>query len=154
VLRRHFGSALGDHYAADDATQQVLLNMVRALPRYRHYAQVPFGSWVYRIARRQLLRHVRDARQVEPMAPDVVAALRDQVEAPSARSGSWLADDRVAAAYEGLPEAQRRVLVLKFGFGLQSAEIGAALGMSAGNVRQLQRRALTALERECAPVAG
>jgi RNA polymerase primary sigma factor len=59
----------------------------------------------------------------------------------------------VRNALAGLPERERRVLELRFGFEGEAAsleEIGRELGMSRERVRQIERDALAALERELA----
>jgi RNA polymerase sigma-70 factor (ECF subfamily) len=147
VLRRHFEVALGDRHAADDSTQQVLVRMLRALPSYRSYEGVPFGPWIQRIARNHFIDDQRHAGRVEALPPEAITQLREQQEAPSRPMTGWLSDDRLAAAYEELSEPQRRILALKFIFELSSSEIATLLGLSAANVRQLQSRALRALNR-------
>jgi RNA polymerase primary sigma factor len=59
----------------------------------------------------------------------------------------------VRRALAGLPERERRVLELRFGFEGEAAsleEIGRELGMSRERVRQIERDSLAALERELA----
>jgi RNA polymerase primary sigma factor len=60
----------------------------------------------------------------------------------------------VQRALTDLPERERRVIKLRFGFEGEPTsleEIGKQLGMSRERVRQLEQRALTVLERDLAP---
>jgi RNA polymerase primary sigma factor len=78
----------------------------------------------------------------DPTAVDPVEEAADAVRRQAVRRA--LAD---------LPERERRVLELRFGFEGESAsleEIGRKLGMSRERVRQVEQRALTALESDLA----
>lgn len=65
---------------------------------------------------------------------------------PVAQSvGARLALDEVIEAARNLPEAQRRVIALRFGAGLSVAETAGALGKSGANVRAIQHKAVVKL---------
>jgi RNA polymerase primary sigma factor len=70
-------------------------------------------------------------------------------EDPVEEAGEALRRQAVRRALADLPERERRVLELRFGFDGESAsldEIGKTLGMSRERVRQVERAALVALE--------
>jgi RNA polymerase primary sigma factor len=72
---------------------------------------------------------------------------------PAEEAADAVRRQAVRRALADLPERDRRVLELRFGFEGASAsleEIGRELGMSRERVRQVEQRALTALERELA----
>jgi RNA polymerase primary sigma factor len=79
-------------------------------------------------------------------------------EDPVEEAGEALRRQAVRRALADLPERERRVLELRFGFDGESAsldEIGKELGMSRERVRQVERAALVALEdRLAAAVSG
>jgi len=56
-----------------------------------------------------------------------------------------LALDEVMEATRNLPEAQRKVIALRFGAGLSVAETARALGKSGGNVKVIQHKAIVKL---------
>jgi DNA-directed RNA polymerase specialized sigma24 family protein len=56
--------------------------------------------------------------------------------------------DRLAKCLETLPERERSVVLLTFFADKAAGEVGAELGLSAGNVRVIRHRALARL-REC-----
>ena len=74
---------------------------------------------------------------------------------PSEEAGDALRRKFVRDALKQLPERERRVLELRFGFGGQSTsleQIGRELSMSRERVRQVERDALAKLQHELAGV--
>jgi RNA polymerase primary sigma factor len=72
---------------------------------------------------------------------------------PAEEAAEAVRRQAVRRALAGLPERERRVLELRFGFEGEAAsleEIGRELGMSRERVRQIERDSLAALERELA----
>ena len=141
-VRRFLCHQLGDADVAEELLQRTFVKMIEALPRYRSRG-LPFGAWVFRIARNAVIDHRRTAHPglsldlVMERASDagdpVVAAERDHDRA------------RLRAALDALPEDQREVLVWRFFAELTPAETAALMGRSNGAVRVLQHRALGAL---------
>jgi RNA polymerase primary sigma factor len=76
---------------------------------------------------------------------------------PEEEAGEALREASVRRALRQLPDRQRRVLELRFGFDgePQSLEaIARELGISRERIRQLESKALESLEAELAPLAG
>jgi RNA polymerase primary sigma factor len=76
---------------------------------------------------------------------------------PAEEAGQSLRDAAVRRVVAELPERERRVLELRFGLGGEphSLEaIGAELGLTRERVRQVERDAMSALERMLAPLVG
>lgn len=141
---------LRDHHAAEDATEQVFLNALRGLPRFREGAAEPdstFRVWLFQIARHVLANDRRRARR-HPDAPLELAALVPADDDPAEQTVRRDEAARVWAAIDRLPSERRRVLVLRFVDELSATEIGAILGRSDGAVRVLIHRALRAVARE------
>lgn len=131
---------------AEDLLAQTFLEAMRDIARFDGDA-AGFRAWLFRIAH---LRAIDLARQIE-RRPE------DDLEAAGDRPGPLGTDEQALAALERsrlwdavqrLPEEQRRVLVLRLGSGLTSAEIGAVLGKRTGAVKALQHRALANLARD------
>jgi RNA polymerase sigma-70 factor (ECF subfamily) len=129
---------------AEDLTQLVFVKALEALPRYEARG-VPFGGWLFRLARNAIIDQIRTRRehlslvpvmswQDEEAGPEAVAALRDDVE-------------RVAAAMAHLTDDQREVIELRFFAGLSVLETAMAMGRQEGTVRGLQFRAIASLRR-------
>ncbi len=127
---------------AEDLLHRVFVKVIEALPRYESRG-LPFGAWLFRIARNALIDFDRRDR---PSAPIEALSLRpDEGQDPTAFIES--AEERAAllAALDGLTDEQRDVLLYRFFAGLSPAEIGALMGKREGSVRALQFRALSRL---------
>ncbi|HYM82756.1 MAG TPA: sigma-70 family RNA polymerase sigma factor [Candidatus Dormibacteraeota bacterium] len=129
---------------AEDLTQLVFVKALEALPRYEARG-VPFGGWLFRLARNTVIDHVRTRRDHtdleviverpsddEPL--DIVVATRREL-------------DEVAQALRRLTPEQREAVELRFFAGLSAKEAAAAMGKQEGTIRGLQFRAIAALRR-------
>jgi RNA polymerase sigma-70 factor (ECF subfamily) len=133
---------------AEDVTQRVFVRMIEGLPRYEERG-VPFGAWLFRIARNTIVDDLRERRDDVPL--DVAIGHEHPAAGPAefVESAAGNAAVRVALAY--LPAEQRDVLALRFFGDLSTREIAAALGRQEGSVRVLQFRALRAMRRRLEP---
>ena len=111
---------------------------------------VPFGAWVFRIARNEVVSHVRRQKIRSGNAP-----LTETIQDPSPDHVEQIALQftiaTVRQATEKLPEAQRQVITLRFGAGLSVAETAKALGKTENNVKVLQHKAIAKLQTMVRP---
>jgi RNA polymerase sigma-70 factor (ECF subfamily) len=129
---------------AEDLTQLVFMKVLEALPRYESRG-IPFGGWLFRLARNAVIDHVRTHRDHADLES---AALRPDREAgPEEIVAVRQALDEVAAALETLTEEQREAIALRFFAGLSAREAAAVMGKQEGTVRGLQFRAIAAMRR-------
>ena len=140
-------SLVRDADDAEDITQQVFLKLIGVIHSYESRG-VPFASWLLRVARNVAFDHLRQRRVMpcEEVYP-VVRAADD-----AGRERRWGLEQALA----GLPEEQRRVVMLRHLVGLSPAEIAERLGRSEGAVHGLHFRARRAIRRDlieagCAP---
>ncbi len=144
---RYIASRVARPTDAEDLTQTVFVKALEALPRYESRG-VPFGGWLFRLARNTLIDFVRtrhdhaglDAiaeRTADDVAPDTLVATRQD-----------LAEVRTALAK--LTDEQREAIALRFFAGLSAREAAVAMGKQEGTVRGLQFRAIAALRRQLA----
>src|SRR5690349_4401155 len=106
---------LRDYHAAQDATQNALVEAYRRLGQLRNPRH--FGLWLLRITHREALRLARRRRSVEPLpAHGDVAA-----EQPAAPPTPEL--DDLLPALGRLPAHERLVVSLRFLNGLSVAEV-------------------------------
>ena len=148
---------LGDHHAAEDATERTFLAALANLGRFEERARPADGEgastfkvWLFQIAR-NVIANERRARRRRPTAPLAEAALATDpldVERDVTRR-----EDAIEAwrAVGRLPEDRRRAVVLRFVDELSTAEIAGVLGRSEGAVRVLIHRALRAVARDLDP---
>jgi RNA polymerase sigma-70 factor (ECF subfamily) len=142
---RFIVSRVGRPEDAEDLTQLVFVKALEALPRYRSRG-VPFGGWLFRLARNTVIDHVRtrrdhadldaiEGRVSDSASPDEMAEVRQDLDA-------------VASALASLTDEQRDAIALRFFAGLSAREAAAAMGKQEGTVRGLQFRAIAALRRQ------
>jgi RNA polymerase sigma factor (sigma-70 family) len=129
-LYRYCLAILGDRQDAEDALQETMVKVVRALPGEQR--EIALKPWIYRIAHNEsidLLRRRRRNVPLEENEPAVGKALADQVETRQ-RLRQLITD--VGA----LPERQRGALLMRETGGLEFEEIAAALGTTPAVARQ------------------
>jgi RNA polymerase sigma-70 factor (ECF subfamily) len=144
-IYRFVVSRVGRPSDAEDLTQLIFVKALEALPRYTARG-IPFGGWLFRLARNAVIDHVRTRRDhleltaeiqrpTEDKGPEATAALRQDLEA-------------VARALGVLTDEQREVIELRFFGGLSAREAAEAMGKQEGTIRGLQFRAIASLRRE------
>ena len=145
---------LGDHHAAEDATERVFLAVLANLNRFREMARPADGDgastfrvWLFRIARNVVSNERRTSRR-RPTTPIDAAAI---VADPLSVEESVVRRDEAGAAMRAvgrLAGDRRRALVLRFVDEMSTAEIAGVLGRSEGAVRVLIHRALRNVARD------
>ena len=129
---------------AEDLTQLVFVKALEALPRYEARG-IPFGGWLFRLARNAIIDQVRTRRDHLSL---VAAVTRETDEAGPEQRAALSEDlDRLAEALKELTDDQREVIELRFFAGLSVMEAAAAMGRQEGTIRGLQFRAIAALRR-------
>ena len=114
---------------AEDATQNALISIVKALPSFDGRSQ--FSTWVYRIATNAALDEVRRiGRRPRPTDNDAVydSPQSDRTEAVAAQLD-------VVSALAEIAEEYRTTLVLRHVADLEYEEIAAIQGIAIGTVR-------------------
>lgn len=131
---------LGSREAAEDATSQIFLQVLTALPRYQEVGT--FRSWLFTIAHNVVTNRARARRPSEPFA----TARQHADPAPLPEELALAADAQraLAAGVATLPPDQRRAVELRLA-GLTGPEIARVLGRSHAAVKMLQLRAVDRL---------
>lgn len=129
---------------AEDLTQLVFVKALEALPRYEARG-VPFGGWLFRLARNTVIDFVRTRREHAELDAAIDRPTPDPGPAEIAVVRTDIA--AVAAALASLTDEQREVIALRFFAGLSAREAAEAMGKQEGTVRGLQFRAIAALRR-------
>jgi RNA polymerase sigma-70 factor (ECF subfamily) len=134
-VRTHVSSA----DEADDLTQQVFLQALKALPRYRPRG-APFAAWLFQIARHVATDAYRRRRQTVSWdaLPEALQPLAEQE--PEAAALRLEAFAQLAALLASLDASKREVLALHFAAGLSVPDIARVVGKSPAAVsKQLSR---------------
>jgi RNA polymerase sigma-70 factor (ECF subfamily) len=139
---------MGDVQAAEDLASDVMLKMIESINKYT-FRGLPFGAWVFRIARNRLIDlHRRRKRRGEV---DLSETLSTALANPQALAERALERGQLQIALKHLTEEQRQVIVLKFIEGFDNRSVGRIMGRSEGAIKSLQHRALGALRRVIHP---
>lgn len=147
---RYVVARIGNSAEAEDLTEEVFLKMLGAIGGFR-WREVPFSSWLFRIAHNSIATHYRRSAQrggatselSEDMAdgrPDLATSVEERITM-----------DEVRRAAQLLPDAQREVIALRFAVGLSIADTAKALGKREGNIKALQHKAVAKLQKMLIP---
>jgi RNA polymerase sigma-70 factor (ECF subfamily) len=139
-----------DEHEAENAAQDVFIQVFEALPRYERRPDRPFRAWLFAIARNHALTQLQRLQRVAPVEPAEIDNERERVVRRDGAADdvlSWISDPELLMFVERLPLAQRQVLVLRYMLDLSDNQIAELLGRSAGEVRMLRSRALRFLRQ-------
>ena len=142
--RARLGGRDLSYLSADDVAQEVCLAVLHALPNYQDRG----GSFLY-LVHAIASNKVADAyRLVSRDRSDPVAELPERPLTDNEPEKRVLDTDlgaRLSKLIATLPPLQQEILTLRLIVGLSAGETAEALGISPGNVRVTQHRALTKL---------
>ena len=139
-VHRFLIATVGRH-DADDCYQETWLSALRAYPRLRDAANL--RSWLFTIAHRKAIDHVRSRRR----SAVLVAEVPDRAAA-AAPAG---ADDDLWARVRELPTKQRTALALRYVADAPYSEIAAVMGTNEAAARRNVHEGLKRLRLEYQP---
>jgi RNA polymerase sigma-70 factor (ECF subfamily) len=139
--------AINEAHEAEDAAQQIFMQVLEALPRYERRRQ-PFRAWLFTIARNYTIRLVEKHHRLDIVDPEDLRHAREAEDSarPPLDALDWISDRELLMFIERLPLPQRQALHLRFVLDFSNAEIGLVMGRNQDDVRRLQHRALRFLE--------
>lgn len=143
----YFRTRSGNDEDAADLTQQVFVQAIDALPRYRMRG-APFAAWLFRIARNVAANHHRRRRQTVDwdLLPEALHPSTDDdpaVQVVRRESAAWM-----RTVLEGCDPTTREMLALHFAAGLTVAETAAVVGKSEAAVKKHLTRTVCALKEQ------
>lgn len=141
-LRRVAYALCGDWHRADDLLQTALTKLYVAWPRIRHDGSEE--AYCRRIMVRASIDESRRPWRRERPSATLPEGPADAGTAPEERSALF-------EALQGLPEQQRKVVVLRHWLGLSVRETAEEMRISEGTVKSHSSRGLAALEAVLAP---
>lgn len=131
-------------HLVEDVVADIFIKAWEKLHQYKARKGVPFGAWLYRIARHTIIDSYRRERETEEVSedwadPDILNRADTRVKSA----------DRLRIVQEAmaqLPKRYREILLLSFVAELATSEVARVLRMTEGGVRILKFRALRKLE--------
>ncbi|HEX5828756.1 MAG TPA: sigma-70 family RNA polymerase sigma factor [Candidatus Limnocylindrales bacterium] len=144
-VHRYVAARVGRPSDAEDLAQLVFVKALEALPRYEERG-IPFGGWLFRLARNVVIDHIRTRR--EHVTLDLIVEKSTDADGPDELAALRQEMDSIACALRRLTPDQREAVELRFFAGLSAKEAADVMGRQEGTVRGLQFRAIAALRRE------
>ncbi len=137
---------VGDAALAEELTEDVWAKAWEGIERFQ-WRNLPFQHWLLRIARNAVVDHWRSRRRTTTSIDGLVDVSSDEAP-PDERVAHDVEMQILQQALMRLPDDQRDVLILRFIEGYSHAEVAAVLDKSVVAVRQIQVRALRALQKQ------
>ncbi len=143
-IYRYVTIRMGDKMEAEDITQQVFLNAIKAISSFK-WKGVPFSAWLFRIAHNQVVDYLRKSKKrvLAPLQESLVASNSDPQEIFERK----LDIERLTLATKKLTPAQQEVISLRFAAEMSVAQAAKVMGRSEGAVKALQHSAVVALRK-------
>ncbi len=141
-----------------DVVQETFVKVYRDVAAWNERSA--FYSWLYRVASNLAIDRLRRRRKERELVQGAAAAEQERGERNNNIEDLVEASDRDAklrrlrAAVEGLPEAQREIVVLRHFEGLSLKEIADARGCALGTVKSTLHQAFRSLVRVMNPEAA
>lgn len=129
---------------AEDLTHQVFLNAWKNIENYRHKG-FPFSSWLYQIARNQVIDHYRTKKTTTSL--EVIEEIEEEESTPHKKAEIKFEMEAVKNAIPQLPLEQQDVIIMRFVEELSPKEIALALEKPESTIRVLQHRAIKNLQK-------
>ena len=128
----------------EDLVADIFMKVWEKLYTYKERKNVPFGAWLFRIARNTVVDEYRSNRTWEEIHEDVSDP--DILNRADTATKRAYVLQIVRRAMVQLPNRYYEVLSLSFIAGLSNAEVARVLKISEGSVRILKYRALRKLK--------
>ncbi len=128
----------------EDIVADIFVKAWEKLHQYSVRKGVPFGAWIFRIARHAVIDHYRGNEQLEEVPEDIVDT--DQWNRAETRTERNDLLRVVRSAFDELTPRYREVLTLSYIAELPTNEVARVLKMTEGGVRILKMRALRKLQ--------
>mgnify|MGYP002336232066 CR=1 FL=1 len=141
---RYVVNRLGNSEDAEDVTEEIFLRVIDNLGSFT-WRGLPFGAWLFRIARNEVVSHVRK-QKTRGATTQLSETIADESANAMYAIETTLTVAVIHETAKPLPAAHRQVIALRFGAGLSVAETAKALNKTENNVKVLQHKAIARLQ--------
>jgi RNA polymerase sigma-70 factor, ECF subfamily len=146
TVYRYILYKVGDVLLAEELTEDVWAKAWEGIERFQ-WRNLPFQHWLLRIARNIVVDHWRSLRKATTSIDGLIDISSDE-PLPEEHVARDIEMQTLQQALMRLPDDQRDVLILRFIEGYSHADAAAVLKKSVVAVRQIQVRALRALQKQ------
>jgi RNA polymerase sigma-70 factor (ECF subfamily) len=136
---------VGRREEAEDITHQVFLQAWQNIRTYRHRGY-PFGSWLYRIARNQVIDHYR--AQKDDVALDTLDGENVSFQTNQPDISLRIDMEKVMVAIRELKPEYQDAVIFRFIEDLSIRETADAMHKTEGAVKLIQHRAIEELRKK------
>ena len=128
---------------AEDLTSEIFMKVLENLENFE-WRGLPFGAWVFRIARNAINDFYNKNNKIKTTDIDSAYDISESEEkvSPQKKAAQEELSAKVGAILKDLPEREACVIQLKFFSGLNNREIVGATGLSENNVGIILYRTL------------
>ncbi len=133
----------GEFDVAEDVTQEVMIQMVKSLPRMRTPENIQ--SWLFRTTRNTTISHIRKQRRHLDTRSFNVAQLISSAPAPDERFANTELNLRLVSLLQELPRRQREIFDLVELQGISTTHVAKMLRILPATVRVHLFKARTTL---------
>jgi len=134
----------GDEELATDLTQESYRRAWAALKSFNGHSR--FSTWLYRIAYRTFLNHIRRPRKVIPIDEPIARRLESGEPDPEEAAASAQQEDLLRRAVLTLPEPLGETITARYFSDIPVRELAVLGGISEVAVRKRLRKALALLK--------
>ncbi|PIR44265.1 hypothetical protein COV23_00820 [Candidatus Wolfebacteria bacterium CG10_big_fil_rev_8_21_14_0_10_31_9] len=129
---------------AEDLAHQVFLNAWQNISKYK-FQGLPFSSWLYQIARNQVIDHYRTKKVTVNL--EIIEEIFISDYSVDKEVGSILELETARKAILKLNQEQQDIIIMRFVEDLSPKEISQTLGKPESTIRVLQHRAIQNLKK-------
>ena len=134
---------VGRREEAEDLTHQVFLNAWQNIGNYKNLG-FPFGSWLYQIARNQIIDYYRTNKVTVDL--EKVEQYWSETASSETATDAKMEIERVKIAIRKLKPIHQDIVVMRFVEELSIKEVAAATKKTEGAIKLLQHRAIKHLK--------
>jgi len=145
MIYRFIAVKVGRREDAEDITHQVFMSAWQSIAGYRDLGH-PFSSWLYRIARNQVIDYYRARKQDVSLETLDVESIAGAAVSQIDLSAKLDLEKTIGAVHRLKPDYQD-VILMRFVEDLSIEETARAMKRSQGAVKLLQHRAIKELQR-------
>jgi len=148
AIYRYMLYRTGNHETAEDLSAEVFAQMLTAIERYEDMG-LPFGAWLFRIARARLVDHWRRNKRREAQTVALSEELEDFLVGAESAEGEHAATrvetQELLQALGYLTQAERELILLRFASNLSNQELALVVHSNPNAVKSMLYRALRKL---------